>query len=152
MREAQIKVQEADSKMIESMTECSELLTKHYRRYRKLPQSVAEFDVILSKSKLYTAKNPYFENELLRRELPPTASHLLQFTVNTDYALFQNELAATAKNPPKSWTGVPGTIAITQNSERSFAVRGYGMDNKPIQDRTASGAFYIFKDCSELDN
>lgn len=152
MREAQLKVRDADDKMIDNMTECSKVLEKHYRLSKKLPQSMPEFEILLSQSKLYRTKNPYFESELLSRELPPSTSHLLQFEVHTDYALTKNEIDSLSKNPPRSWSGLPGTIAIIQNSEHAFALRAYGIDGKPIHARTTGSAFYIFRDCTQSED
>lgn len=151
--DAQLKTQAADNKMIDCMTECSELLSRHYQRTKKLPQSLADFENIAVRSKLNATKNPYFESELLARELPASTSHFVQFEVVADYGLSRNGLDASAKHPPKSWVGSPGKIMIVQNSENLFALRGYGMDGKPILDSTANSAFYIFKECSnsELD-
>ncbi len=150
MREAQLKVRAADDNMIAYMKQCSELLSRHYKLEQKLPRSLNEFETKLSHSKLYTAKNPYFESELLRRELPANTSHLLQFEVITDYALSPSEFDSLAKHPPTSWKGLPGTIIITQNSENAFSLRAYGIDGKPVRDDTTNGAFYILKDCSQL--
>jgi len=149
--DAEANSKAADSKMIDYMTECSQLLSRHYRRFKQLPQSLFEFENISSRSKLESAKNPYFDSELLGRELPPSTSHLVRFEVVADYGLSRNGLDATAKHPPKSWLGSPGSITIMQNSENLFAVRGYGMDGKPILDRTTNSVFYIFKDCSQSD-
>jgi len=149
--DAELKSKAADNKMIACMTECSQLLSRHYRRFKQLPQSLSEFETICYRSKLNSAKNPYFDSELLGRELPPSTSHFVQFEVIADYGLSRNGLDASAKHPPKSWTGSPGSITITQNSENLFAVRGYGMDGKPILDGTTNSVFFIFKDCSEAD-
>lgn len=149
--EAQLKTQAADTKMIECMTECSELLSRHYQRTKKLPQSIGEFENIAVHSKLNGTKNPYFDSELLARELPASTSHYVQFDLVADYGLSLSGLDACAKHPPKSWIGSPGKIVIVQNSENLFAVRGYGMDGKPILDRTTNSAFYIFRECSKSD-
>ncbi len=150
--EAQLKTQAADTKMIDCMTECSELLSRHYQRAKKLPQSLADFENIAARSKLNGTKNPYFESELLARELPASTSHYVQFEVVADYGLSRNGLDACAKHPPKAWVGSPGSITIVHNSENLFAVRGYGMDGKPILNRTTDSVFYIFKECSEADS
>ncbi|MBS1954648.1 MAG: hypothetical protein JST89_10695 [Cyanobacteria bacterium SZAS-4] len=150
--EAQLKTQAADTKMIDCMTECSELLSRHYQRTKKLPQSLADFENIAVRTKLNGTKNPYFESELLARELPASTSHYVQFEVAADYGLSRNGLDACAKHPPKSWIGLPGSITIVHNSENLFAVRGYGMDGKPILNRTTNSAFYIFKECSESES
>lgn len=147
--EAQLKTEAADTKMIDCMTDCSELLSRHYQRSKKLPESLSDFANIAARSKLNGAKNPYFESELLARELPASTSRLVQFEVVADYGLSRNGLDACTKHPPKSWVGSPGSITIMHNSENLFAVRGYGMDGKPILNRTTNSVFYIFKDCSE---
>ncbi len=152
MREAELKVQEADKKMLERMSECGDLLSRNYRQGNKLPQSQSELDSLLLRSKLKAAKNPYYESQMLARELPPSTSRLVQFELITDYALSRNSLESIAKRPPKSWTGSPGTITVTQNSESMFALRGCGMDGKPILDRTTNSATFIFKDCAESDH
>ncbi len=138
--------------MIACMMECSELLSRHYQRNKKLPESLSDFENIALRSKLNGAKNPYFESELLARELPASTSHFVQFEVVADYGLSRNGLDACTKHPPKSWVGAPGSITIVHNSENLFAVRGYGMDGKPIINGTTNSVFYIFKDCSESES
>lgn len=152
MREAQLKVRDADNKMIDNIAECSKLLERNYRLTKKLPQSMADFESILNQSKLYKTKNPYFESELLSRELPPSTSHLIQFEVQTDYALSKTEIESHAKHPPKSWSGSPGTITIIQNGEHAFALHAYGIDGKPIHDSTTGSAFYLFRDCNQWED
>jgi hypothetical protein len=152
MREAELKVREADKKMYERMAECSDLLSKNFREGKRIPQSLADFEIMLAHSRLSAAKNPYYETEMLAREMPPSASHGLRFEILTDYALGRNSCEFYANHPPRSWTGLPGTITITQNTENMYAVRGYGMDGKPIRSSTTNSAFYIFKDCAESDD
>jgi hypothetical protein len=147
--DAQNSAQLADGKMLACMNEASELLARFYRQYKKLPEAFAELESIDTNSKLSRTKNPYFESELLARELPVSTSRVVQFEVIHDYGLSHNGIDATAKHPPKSWTGLPGSITIMHNSENVFAIRACGVDGKPITDSTTGSATYVFKDLSQ---
>jgi hypothetical protein len=149
LMDAQISAKLADSKMLECMNEASDLLARFYRHYKKFPEDLAELESIDANSKLSRTKNPYFESELLARELPVSTSHVIQFEIVHDYGLSHNGIDATAKHPPKSWTGLAGSITIMHNSENVFAIRACGMDGKPITDSTTSSAIYIFKDLAQ---
>lgn len=147
--QAQSSSQAADEKMRQYMDSASNCVARYHRRHNGFPNSSGEVEELVNLLSARPIKNPYYESEMLAKQLPATESHQIQYQVNPEYGLSKQSADSMAKRPPNTWRAVPGTISILHNSENSFALWSAGIDGSPIKDGTTNSAHVLFRDLSD---